>query len=118
MVAGGPVGGHPGRTSPRVPVSGCLGPKSEEIEMALDEDWITDLHFSELSNGVTLLERVLRQERDAVIDRCRRELADIPKDVRERETQDGIEIASVQEQEIATEIEQVAQDIPRLLMKN
>jgi hypothetical protein len=23
--------------------------------MALDEDWITDMHFSELSNGVTLL---------------------------------------------------------------
>jgi hypothetical protein len=58
--------------------------------MALDEDWTTDLHFSELSNGVTLLEGVLRQEREAVIERCRRELAAIPKDI--RETDDGIQI--------------------------
>ena len=85
--------------------------------MALDEDWITDLHFSELSNGVTLLERVLRQEQEAVIERCRRELAAIPKDI--RETDDGIEIrVSEREHDIATEIEQVAQEIPRLLMKN
>jgi len=85
--------------------------------MALDEDWITDLHFSELSNGVTLLERVLRQEREAVIERCRRELPAIPKDVREAD--DGIEIrVGEREHEIATEIEQVAQEIPRLLMKN
>ena len=41
--------------------------------MVLDEDWITDLQFSDLSTGITLLERVLRQEREAVIDRCRRE---------------------------------------------
>src|SRR5437899_2057855 len=94
----------------------CLGPKSEEIAMALDEDWITDLHFSELSNGVTLLERVLRQEREAVIERCRRELAAMPEDI--RETDDSIEIrVSEREHEIATEIEQVAQEIPRLLMK-
>lgn len=85
--------------------------------MELDLDWITDLHFSELSNGVTLLERVLRQEREAVLGRCRRELAAIPKDI--RETDDGIEIrASEREREIATEIEQVAQEIPRLLMRN
>jgi hypothetical protein len=44
-------------------------------------------------------------------------LAAIPKDI--RETEDGIEIrVSEREHEIATEIEQLAQDIPRLLMKN
>jgi hypothetical protein len=85
--------------------------------MPLDEDWITDLHFSELSNGVTLLDRVLRQEREAVIERCRKELAEIPEDI--RETDDGIEIrVSQRHHEIAGEIEQVAQEIPRLLMKN
>ena len=85
--------------------------------MALDDDWITDLYFSELSNGITLLERILRQEREVVIERCRQELATIPNDV--RETDDGIEIRVTQrEREIATEIEQVAQEIPRLLMKN
>src|SRR5439155_23912748 len=94
----------------------CLSNKLEEIAMALDEGWITDLHFSELSNGVTLLERVLRQEREAIIERCRQELAAIPKDI--RETDDGIENrVSEREHEIAAEIEQVAQEIPRLLMK-
>jgi hypothetical protein len=85
--------------------------------MAMDEDWITDLHFSELSNCITLLERVLLQEREAVVARCRRELAAIPEDI--RETDGGIDIrVSDREHEIATEIEQVAQEIPRLLMRN
>src|SRR5207302_7935020 len=59
----------------------------------------------------------LRQEQEAVIERWRRELAAIPKDI--RETDDGIEIrVSEREHEIAAEIEQVAQEIPRILMKN
>jgi hypothetical protein len=83
--------------------------------MTLDEDWVTDLHFSDLSNCVTLLERVLRHEREAVIERCRMEIAEIPQNI--RETEDGIDIGvSERQHEIAGEIEQVAQDIPQLLM--
>lgn len=85
--------------------------------MALDDDWATDLQFSDLSNCITLLQRVLRQEREAVIERCRKELAEIPEDIRETEV--GIEIrVSERHHELAGEIEQVAEEIPRLLMKN
>jgi N12 class adenine-specific DNA methylase len=81
----------------------------------MDDDWLTDLQFKELSRCVTLLERSLLQERKAVIDRCRQALAAIRKDV--QETDYGIDI-SEEEHQIAIEIEQVAQEIPRLLMKN
>ncbi len=85
--------------------------------MARDEDWITDLHFDELVNSVTLLERVLRQDREAVLERCRREIESIPDEV--VETENGIEIRmDDRKQEIAIEIEQLAQEIPRILMNN
>lgn len=81
------------------------------------EDWVTDLHFDELVNGVTLLERVLRQERAIVWERCRREIDSTPDKV--IETDEGIEIRlDERKQEIACEIEQVYQEVPRILMNN
>ncbi len=85
--------------------------------MVLDDDWILELHFSELLNSVTLLERVLQQEREAVLERFRQEIDANP--VVPRVTADGVEIhVSEREYEIGMEIEQVAEEIPRLLMKN
>ncbi len=85
--------------------------------MARGEDWVTDLHFDELVNGVTLLERVLRQEREIVRERCQREIDSIPDEV--IGTDEGIEIRmDERKQEIACEIEQICQEIPRILMNN
>lgn len=85
--------------------------------MALDEDWFTDLRYDELLNGATILERMLRDERETVLERCRREMESMPDVVIESE--DGIEIRmDERKQKFAIEIEQVCQEIPRILMNN
>lgn len=85
--------------------------------MPMPLHWITNFHFAELSTSVDLLERALHQEQKAVRERCMRELESIPEDI--RETEDGIEILVIErEHELAGQIEQACEDIPRLLMKN
>jgi len=109
-----------GKSGANLPV-GCgvwtiLAPKKENA-MALDEEWITNLRYDELINGATILERMLREEREIVLERCRREMESIPEVV--IETEDGIEIRmDERKNKFATEISQVCQEIPRILMNN
>ena len=81
------------------------------------DDWVTDLHFDELANGLTLLERVLRQERRAVLEKCRLEIESITDKIIEI---DGCQIIEVdpRKDKIATEIGQVAEEIPRIVMNS
>lgn len=86
--------------------------------MTHELDWILDLHFDELLNSVNVLERALRQEREAVLEKYRDEIEALREDG-EIETDFGVEVrATDRHYEIATQIERYCEEIPRLVMNS